>query len=87
MRQLSFHSLIQAQPPKTYIDNQALEGFIDFFKKQDCLSECSRCNYCQKIADKVVKLDRQETNEYISVLKKFIDDLTTSRIFNIGREK
>jgi len=79
-----------ASPPRVYIDNQALEGFIDFFlegfidffKKQDCLSGCSQCNYCQEIADKVVKFDRSKADKYISVLKKFLDDLTSSRIFH-----
>ncbi len=28
----SFRSLLQAQPPKTYIANQALEGFIESFR-------------------------------------------------------
>ena len=68
-------------PPKVYIDNQALEGFVDFFKKQDCLSECAHCNYCQKTADKVVRLDGAETDEYASMLKSFLNDLTSSRIF------
>jgi len=67
--------------PKVYIDNQALEGFIDFFKKQDCLSGCAYCDYCQKIADKVVRFDRPETDEYVSVLKSFLNNLTSSRIF------
>ena len=70
-----------ASPPKVYINNQALEGFLDFFKKQDCLSECSYCNHCQKIADKVVKFDRSEANSFISVLNKFLYDLASSNIF------
>ncbi len=70
-----------ASPPKVYIDNQALEGFVDFFKKQDCLSGCARCDYCQKIAHKVVKLDRREVDEYVAGLKDFLNDLTSSRIF------
>lgn len=70
-----------ASPPEVYIDNQALEGFTDFFKEQDCLSGCSQCHYCQEIADKVVKFDRSKADKYISVLKKFLDDLTNSRIF------
>ena len=70
-----------ASPPEVYIDNQALEGFVDFFKEQDCLSGCSQCHYCQEIADKVVKFDRSKADKYISVLKKFLDDLTNSRIF------
>jgi len=68
-------------PPKVYIDNQALEGFIDFFKEQECLSGCSHCDYCQKIADKVVSLDRREVDEYVAGLKNFLNDLT-SRIFH-----
>jgi len=70
-----------ASPPEVYIDNQALGGFVDFFKEQDCLSGCSQCHYCQEIADKVVKFDRAKADKYISVLKKFLDDLTNSRIF------
>ena len=68
-------------PPKVYIDNQGLEGFIDFFKKQDCLSECAHCNYCQKIAGKVIRLDRREGDQYVAGLKNFLNVLTSSRIF------
>ncbi len=71
-----------ASPPKVHIDNQALDGFIDFFKKQECLSGCGHCDYCQKIADKVVRLDRREVDEYVAGLKNFLNDLTSSRIFH-----
>jgi collagenase-like PrtC family protease len=70
-----------ASLPKVYIDNQALDGFIDFFKKQDCLSECGRCQYCQEVANKVVKIDRGEVDEYIAVLRKLLDDLAHSNMF------
>jgi collagenase-like PrtC family protease len=78
----SFRSFLQAQPPETYIDNQALDGFIDFFRKQDCLSGCAHCHYCQKIAGRVIRVDSVQTNEYLSVLTRFLNDLTGSRIFN-----
>ena len=68
-------------PPKIYIDNQALDGFIEVFKRQDCLSECEHCDYCRKIADKVIKLDRREVDGYVAELKDFLNDLTSSRIF------
>ncbi len=68
-------------PPKIYIDNQALDGFIEFFKRQDCLSECEHCDYCRKIADKVIKLDRREVDGYVAELKDSLNDLTSSRIF------
>jgi collagenase-like PrtC family protease len=71
------------QPPRIYIDNQGLEGFIDFFKKQDCLSGCSSCDYCQRIADKVVQLDPDEARDYVSTLSRLLEDLTKSRMFNV----
>ncbi len=70
-----------ASPPSVYIDNQALEGFIDFFKTKDCLSGCGNCHYCQEVADKVVKFDRHKIDKYMSVLKKLLGDLVSSRIF------
>jgi collagenase-like PrtC family protease len=73
-----------ATPPKVYIDNQALEGFIDFFEKQNCLSECHRCNYCQETANKVVRFDRAEVDRYTSGLKKCLDDLASSNMFSAG---
>jgi len=68
-------------PPKFYIDNQALEGFMDFFGKQDCLSGCSQCNYCQRIANKVIQFDRNEVDEYIAMLNASLDKLSSSRMF------
>jgi len=70
-------------PPRLYIDNQALEGFIDFFKKQDCLSGCSHCDYCQRIANKVIQFDREEVDEYIAMLNASLDKLSSSRIFKV----
>jgi len=69
--------------PKLYIDNQALEGFMDFFKKQNCLSGCSQCDYCQKIADKVIQFDRNEVDEYTAMLNASLDNLSRSRMFKV----
>jgi collagenase-like PrtC family protease len=70
-------------PPKFYIDNQALEGFMDFFKKQNCLAGCSHCDYCQRIANKVVQFDRDEVDEYIAMLNASLDKLSSSRMFKV----
>jgi collagenase-like PrtC family protease len=69
--------------PKFYIDNQALEGFIDFFRKQNCLSGCSHCDYCQRIASKVIQFDRDEVDEYIAMLNTSLDKLSSSRMFKV----
>src|SRR4030042_1584459 len=70
-------------PPRFYIDNQALEGFMDFFRKQDCSSGCSQCGYCQRIADRVIQLDRDEVDEYVTVLNQSLDNLSSSRMFKV----
>lgn len=75
-----------ATPPKLYIDNQALEGFMDFFRKQNCLSGCHQCNYCQKIANEVIQFDRNEVDEYVAMLNAFLDNLSSSRIFKVKAE-
>jgi collagenase-like PrtC family protease len=70
-------------PPKFYIDNQALEGFIDFFKKQNCLSGCNHCQYCERIASKVIRFDQDEVREYVAALSTSLDRLASSRIFKV----
>jgi collagenase-like PrtC family protease len=75
------------RPPRIHIDNQGLEGFIDFFKKQDCLSGCSSCDYCQRIAGNVVQVDHNEAREYVATLRRLLEDLTNSRMFKIQAMK
>jgi collagenase-like PrtC family protease len=69
--------------PKFHIDNQALEGFMDFFRKQNCLSGCSHCDYCQRIAGKVIQFDRDEVNEYVATLNASLDNLASSKMFKV----
>ena len=42
-----------------YVDNQALDGFLDRFEKQGCENlDCERCRYCHRWADRVVRMDQ-----------------------------
>lgn len=68
MEMESFGTLLRTQPPEIYVDNHALNGFLSFFNTQDCDLECAHCNYCQKKADEVIRLDRRQVDEYISIL-------------------
>jgi len=70
-------------PPGLYIDNQALAGFIDFFKKQNCLAGCSHCNYCQRIANEVIQFDREEVNEYVGMLNTYLGNLANSGMLKV----
>jgi collagenase-like PrtC family protease len=69
--------------PKFYIDNQGLEGFIDFFKNQGCLSDCSHCGYCQRIADKVIQFDQDEVDEYVALVNASLENLAASKMFKV----
>jgi len=79
----SVQNNVSVASPRFYIDNQALEGFVDFFKKQNCLSGCGQCNYCQRIADKVIQFDRDEVDEYTAMLSASLDNLSSSRLFRV----
>ena len=66
---------------KPYIDNRRLDGFINYFKNQNCLSECENCKYCEKIANEAIKLDKDHVNAFIEALKNLLDELVSSKIF------
>lgn len=72
------------KPPDLYIDNRALEGFLDFFTRQDCLSGCSSCDYCSRIASKAVQFDRAEVDEYTAMLSASLEGLASSRLLRAG---
>ncbi len=80
---LGEQSNVVTSPPRFYIDNQALEGFTDFFKKQSCPSGCSNCGYCQRIADRVIEFDSDEVDEYIAALTASLEKLSSSRVFKV----
>ena len=58
----SFSDIIQ-------IDNRALEGFAEHFKKHDCYhSSCDECGYCKRWAEKAVRVDKEK---HEAILRKF----------------
>ncbi|MCK4779331.1 MAG: U32 family peptidase [Candidatus Lokiarchaeota archaeon] len=68
---------------KLYIDNTKLNGFIDFFKKQNCVAMCNECNYCEEWANKSVLLDKEESTRYVDSIKNYMNDIITSREFGV----
>ncbi len=69
---------------KLYIDNTKLDGFIDFFKKQDCVAMCDDCNYCKEWAKKAVVLDQEKSPRYVQSLKEYLKNIITSREFGLN---
>ena len=72
---------------RLFIDNTKLNGFIDFFKKQNCLAMCGDCNYCAEWAKKAVYLDEEEAGKYVESLKSYMNDILTGREFGLESAK
>jgi collagenase-like PrtC family protease len=76
-------SVGKEQAAKLFIDNTKLDGFIDFFKTQNCVAMCDDCNYCEEWGNKVVSYNQEQAEAYIKSLKDFVQDIITSREFGM----
>ncbi len=61
------------------IDNTKLDGFIDFFKKQDCGANCDACTYCEEWAKKAVFMRKVDVDVFLIQMRGILDALITSR--------
>jgi collagenase-like PrtC family protease len=65
-----------------YIDNRALDGFIEFFLREDCeLKSCRECGYCYDIAERVVKINTSSMEKTRRLHREFLDSLVSGDIF------
>jgi collagenase-like PrtC family protease len=69
------------------IDNTKLNGFINFFKEQNCNAMCDECNYCEKWAQKAVTLDKAGAASYVESLKDSLNNIFSGREFGIETAK
>lgn len=60
-----------------YIDNRALDGFLEFFVQGKCIGQgaCSECGYCYRVAEKVVKIDEGYRQETLKRYREVLDDI------------
>lgn len=77
----SIQNLFKLPPLEVYIDNNKLDGFLEFFVNRNCKGLCEECNYCEEVAKKTVKMDERYQKETISKYKKIIDDIVSGRPF------
>jgi collagenase-like PrtC family protease len=64
----TFVNFLPITPPKRFLDNRNLDGFIDFFKEGRCTGVCHECGYCDKVAEKYLKIEEKES--YLKFLEK-----------------
>ncbi len=68
-------------PGKVHIDNRKLDGFLDYFKKVDCLRiDCGRCGYCERVANRAIFIDEEWRREMLARFDRSLQILTTGEI-------
>ena len=71
-----------AFPHNVYIDNRALDGFLEHFFNESCNGKsCQECDYCSKIAKKAIKIDEDYRKRIIIQYKNMLDELVSSKMF------
>ncbi|MDD4939419.1 MAG: U32 family peptidase [Candidatus Omnitrophica bacterium] len=65
-----------------YIENRALDGFIEFFLKENCESRsCRICGYCHEAAKKAVKINSGSAHKAKGLHQDFLNGLISGNIF------
>src|SRR5271157_1100465 len=70
-----------------YLDNTKLDGFIDFFKTQNCIAMCDECNYCATWGEKAVSGNPEGIQKYIDGFKEYNRQIVSSEIFGLKEPK
>ncbi len=66
---------------KVHIDNRKLDGFLDYFKKADCLrTDCDRCGYCERVANQAIIFDEEWRKEMILRFDRALEILIKGEI-------
>lgn len=69
-------------PNPVQIDNRALDGFIERFKREGCMElDCESCRYCHRWADKAVKIDPAWTAQMTPLYDELVDDLDSGALW------
>lgn len=64
------------------IDNAKLDGFIDYFLKNNCRQEgCETCSHCRDFAEKAVIIDSDYRLKTAGEYKDFLKEINTGEIF------
>jgi collagenase-like PrtC family protease len=66
------------------MDNRKLDGFIEFFKENDCnQTTCSACRYCETVFQRVAVVNEEGVKKASQRVRDFSDKLLTGEIFEI----
>lgn len=66
---------IEGQAP-VYIDNRALDGFMERFRSESCTGvDCEECRWCHEFAEKAVKIDQSNREAALSAYDELFESL------------
>jgi collagenase-like PrtC family protease len=70
-------------PNPVYIDNRALDGFLERFKTEGCQDlDCERCRYCHEWADRVVKIDPEWRARMAAIYDDLLGDIDSGSFWD-----
>lgn len=58
-----------------YIDNRALDGFLEFFVQGKCIQQgaCGVCGYCYRVAEQIVRIDEEYRRQMLKKYREILD--------------
>ena len=60
-----------AGPPPVFVDNRALDGFLERFRESGCRDqECDACRWCHQFAEKAVRVDAARRAETLAAYEE-----------------
>ncbi|MBZ0166105.1 MAG: U32 family peptidase, partial [Candidatus Omnitrophica bacterium] len=80
-------SPVEGEEP-VVIDNRALDGFMERFKKKGCRDEdCAACRWCHRFADKAVKINVEKRQQALMAYEKVFDSMEKGDMWRFLPEK
>jgi hypothetical protein len=80
---------VEGEAP-VHIDNRALDGFIERFRREGCLgADCEECRWCHDFAEKAVRIDPASRAEALAAYEELfasMHDGSMWRYFRRGRK-
>ncbi len=71
--------------PPVFIDNRALDGFMERFKDKGCKEvDCEQCRYCHRWAERSVHIDAGHRQRCRDIYGELFDDLHTGRMWGLS---
>ena len=72
------------QGAPVYLDNRALDGFLEPFLEQGCADrDCEHCGYCAEVAARAVRVDPEHRARCVALGEAILDDMTSGTMWGL----